>query len=177
MRDGKTGKVKLRRKINCHTFLKNFAEMAQLLFIKGDTFRTATIKDSGGTSRSIVSQRNIYAYTERSAAAAYYMRCHIGDSSVAFDRDQYNVISQVTILQYTNYTLSDDGTEKKLTVSFAWTNTSGETKNITEACLLIYLYDAAVTARLVAITRDVFTAVNLNDGDVIALGYQITIPW
>ena len=174
--DGKTGKIKEKREVDCHTFLKNFSELALLIFSRGDILTTRSVDDIGGTSRNVSfpSANNFVDYT---FASGYKMKCRIGTNTTAFDRDQYDVLTYLASMEYSEYAISDTGSQKGLQITFAWTNTTGVSKDVSEAVLTAYFYSVAAPYQI-AITRDVFApAITVPNGDVLAMGYVITIPW
>lgn len=176
--DGKTGKVKMKRKIKCHTFLKNFSALALLMFMKGDSIISSTIINQGGTSKTVRASTTTYTVADFLIASSFKTRCRIGTNTTAFDRDQYDVLTYLAELLYSEYNLSDTGSQKELRITFSWTNDTGVSKDVAEACLGITVLDDASNNQDVNITRDVFDpAITVPNGDVLAMGYVITIPW
>ena len=174
-----SGKVVMEKKLPCHTFLKNFAEIIWIaLFLRGNAYNSATVTKREGTSevlRTTIATNNIGDY---SVAAGCAMRCRIGIGTQAFNRTDFDVQTYEDSLIYAQYEINDDGTQKTLTISFSWLNDTGGSKDITEACLICYYFGyTSATVKDVALTRDVFSAVTVADGYTMALGYVITFPW
>lgn len=176
VRDGKTGKVKERIVHPCHTFLSNFSNLAVLVFQRGDVATSRTVTDVGGTSRTV--RNHTSGITDYTAGTGYKIVCRIGTDNTAFDRDHYDVQTFLAELEYSEYDIQDDGVEKLLKITFAWTNDTGSAKDVWECLMAIRYNDSGDTVRKVGIARDVFlSAINVPNGDVLALGYWITIPW
>lgn len=172
-----SGKIVMSKDIPCHTFLKNFAEFVWLyLFMRGDVKNSATITKIGGTTDTIEAPDSGGTPFDYVANSNYKMKCRIGTGTQAFNRTDYDVQTYEDQLNYTQYSINDDGTQKTLTLSFSWLNDTGVSKDITEACLTVYLSSSSAVIQM-ALTRDVFTAVTVANGYTIAFGYTITFPW
>jgi len=168
------GKVVKTKKVPCHTFLKNFSEIVWIdLFIRGDISNTATVTNTGGVAQAI-QHSNCFYYNPSSS---YKLKCTIGTGTQAFDRTQFNVQTLLATLDYTQYDIVDDSTQKTLTISFSYLNSSGSAKDVTEACIVAVYVNTGASAFAMAPSRDVFVAVNVPNNYTLAIGYVITFPW
>jgi len=176
--DPKTGKVTLERKVPCHTFLKNFSALAHLIIPRGDAIISDTVTDISGNARTATGCGSSapVPFTYVSESPSYKIFSRIGTNTTAFSRNQYDVLTYLAEIAYGNFTLTDTGSQKELRITYAWTNGTGLAKDVSECVLGIWVYVAGMYK--VAISRDVFSpAINVPNGQVLALGYVITVPW
>ena len=175
--DTKTGKKLAKRNFKGQSFLKNFASLCRLCFMRGDASETEYVLDTTGTSRTLLSAYSP-SFPNYSPATGYKMKCCAGSSDTPFSRDQYNCVSPIATFPYLYYSFTDDGTKKIVTASFAWMNDTGVTQTVREVALIITVCDAGNVVRTLAITRDLVSPpVEVPAGSTLAVGYTINIPW
>jgi hypothetical protein len=176
--DNKTGKILEERQVKGESFLKWFASLCRLLFMRGDATESESVLDTSGTARTLQSATTTNPFPYYSPAAGNKIRCQVGISNQAVARDQYACVSPVATVTYNTYDFTDDGTKKTVTMSFAWLNNTGGSVDIAEACLILVVLDSANVLRTIAIARDVFSpAITVPANSTLAVGYVITIPW
>ena len=172
-----SGKVVMTKKIPCHTFLKNFAELAWIaLFMRGDVTNAATVTLKDSSTKQIKSSYSL-SVLGFIVSPSYKCKCRIGTGTQAFNRTDVDVQTYLAEIAYSQFELNDTGAQKTLTITFSWLNDTGASKDVTEACLFAYFNDSGDVKFYMALTRDVFSAVTVGDGYTLAIGYTITFPW
>jgi len=176
--DTKTGKVLKTVKGKSGTFNQNFARLLGLsMFPRGDVGRTVSLTDRGGVARTLGGVGYAYPPLKYSPATAYRLELGIGKSDVAFSRTHYNLLDPQAWVDYSTYSMVDDGTKVTVEISGSWYNDTGVTVTIKEIGFCCYFIDTGGTVRVFMLARDVITATDVPAGSTIAVAYAITIPF
>jgi len=176
--DTKTGKVLKTVKGKGDPFNQNFARLLGLLmFPRGDVETSLSVTDVGGTARTMRSPDPSYPPTRYGLAAAYKLELGIGKSTTAFSRTHYNLLDPQAWVDYSTWSLTDDGTKVTVEFSGSWYNDTGATVTINEIGFRCRFLDTANVVRTIMLARDVITATNVPAGSTIAVAYAITIPF
>jgi len=176
--DTKTGKVLKTVKGKSKTFNQNFARLlGLLLFPRGDTVVYVSLTDTGGTSYTMQSPHATASPLAYPAGVGKNLQLGVGKSSVAFSRTHYNLLDPQAWVDYSTYSLADDGTKVTVEFSGSWYNDTGATVTIREIGFRCRFEDRYETLITIMLARDVITAVDVPAGSTIAVAYAITIPF
>jgi len=176
--DPKTGKVIKTVRGKGGSFNQNFARLLGLLmFPPGDVERTTSLTDVGGTARTMRAPDGAYSPLNYTVSAGYKLELGVGKSSVAFDRTHYNLLDLQAWVDYSTFSMTDDGTKVTVEFSGSWYNDTGLTVTIKEIGFRCRFTDQGNVVRTIMLARDVITAVDVPAGSTIAVSYAITIPF
>jgi len=176
--DPKTGKVIKKVKGKSGSFNQNFARLlAILMFPRGDAGVSMSITDRGGTARTMQAPREPYSPLNYVVATGYRFEVGVGRSNVAFSRTQYNLLDPLGWVDYSTYSITDDGTKVVFRVSGSWYNATGVTQTAQEIGMTGRFMATDGSVYIIMIARDVITPTDVPDGLAIAISYEVTIPF
>jgi len=180
----RSGKVVKKVEGTCKTGTAWLSRLLSMIFPRGDVEDVRSVLDWGGTSRTLR-----YPYVPATLPPPNYnpymwdvgagkmIQVGIGESDLAFDREQYNLISPIAWVGYSTYTFTDDGTKVIVTVTGSWYNDTGATVTVKEIGLNAWFRDWDGTEFRVMLVRDVITPTTVDPTYTIAVGYEVTIPF
>jgi len=176
--DPKTGKVIKTVKGKGASFNQNFARLlGVLMFPRGDVETSVSLTDTGGTARTMRSPDESYPPTRYTVGAGYKLELGVGKSTTAFSRTQYNLLDPQAWVDYSTWSLTDDGTKVTVEFSGSWYNDTGADVTINEIGFRCRFLDTANYVRTIMLVRDVITATSVPAGRTIAVAYAVTIPF
>jgi len=176
--DAKTGKVLKTVKGQGGSFNQNFARLLGLLmFPRGDVLRTVSLTDVGGTARTMRSPYETYNPVDYPPSTGYELELGVGKSDVAFSRTHYNLLDPQAWVDYSTFSMEDDGTKVTVEFSGSWYNDTGALVTIKEIGFRCRFEDNTGAIRVIMLARDVITATDVPAGSTIAVAYAITIPF
>jgi len=176
--DTKTGKVIRKVKGKGGTFNQNFARLLGLvMFPRGDVMETVSVTDVWGGARTMESPSTAYSPTTYSIKTGYELLLGVGKSDVAFNRTHYNLLDPQAWVDYSTFSMVDDGTKVTIEFSGSWYNDTGATVTIKEIGIRCRFADGDGYIVPFMIARDVITPVDVPAGSTIAVAYAITIPF
>jgi len=168
--DPKTGKVIKKVKGKSGSFNQNFARLlAILMFPKGDAGVSMSITDRDGTARTMNAPREPYSPLNYVVATGYRFEVGVGRSNVAFNRTQYNLLDLLGWVDYSTYSITDDGTKVVFRVSGSWYNGTGVTQTAQEIGMTGRFIAIDGTVYAIMIARDVISPTDGPDGYSIAI--------
>jgi len=176
--DTKTGKVLKVVKGKGGTFVQNFSRLLGLLmFPRGDVMETVVLTNVDGTNVTMEAPSTSYSPLQYSVAAGYKLELGVGKSDVAFSRTHYNLLDPQAWVDYSTWSLTDDGTKVTVEFSGSWYNDTGVTVTIKEIGFRCRFISGAGYIHVFMLARDVITATDVPAGSTIAVAYAITIPF
>jgi len=176
--DPKTGKVLKKVRGKGGTFNQNFGRLLGLmLFPRGDVTTSISVTDTVGTARTMIAPTLGYPPNRYEPDVARRLELVIGRSDVAFSRTQYNVLDYIATMDYSTYSLVDDGTKVTVEFSGSWYNDTGVAETVREIGFICRFSDSGGGVRIIMLARDVITPVDVPAGATIAVAYAITIPF
>jgi len=176
--DTKTGKVLKTVKGKGETFVQNFSRLLGLLmFPRGDVMETVSLTSTDGVAQTMEAPSASYSPLQYTADTPYKFHLGVGRSDAAFSRTQYNLIDPIAWVDYSTWSLTDDGTKVIVDFSGSWYNDTGATVTVREIGFACVFSNAVGGLARIMLARDVITPIDVPAGSTVAVAYAVTIPF